>query len=548
MRGAATTVEGRGLGPRLGLSLGPRLGLSLGLSLSLSLAGLALGCRADPPSGAAETTATTETTETTADPDAGETGDPPKERATVTHGFPTHPLGPREERQVCLQWTPSNARSLYVQAVTLANEGGIHHSNWYIVPEYQYLGDDGYFECADRQLTEYDAFFVGTMLAAQSTQARYERMEFPEGVVVEIPPFYKLVAGVHLLNPADAESDAELRLSLELAHPRDVEQLATPVRFSFYDLEIPAFTEVRHTSACNLASAYQSVTGRSFDLRLHWVMPHYHSLGNYFDLSIAGGPRDGHSVYRLEGFDAGPHGQAYPEPVDLRGSNGLRFTCGHDNWTDRTLGWGIGGHEMCSMLALVSSSVLLDGAVPQGGGHVAGTEGSLLLREGTCGVLGTPAGLQDLPNELEREAPLYVPPVAPEDEGLLPVDDCADVPADTMLDGPPTLSRVRDTLLVSSCQFSSCHQGADAAAGLDLGADDLYAELLEHEVLGDTDLPLVAPGDPEGSWLYRRVAECAPTDRHGDVVPHMPPNAPRLADPTMVAGLRAWIESGAPDG
>ena len=59
-------------------------------------------------------------------------------------------------------------------------------------------------------------------------------------------------------------------------------------------------------------------------------------------------------------------------------------------------------------------------------------------------------------------------------------------------------------------------------------------------------LPLVAPGDPEGSWLYRVLSRCEPHNDSGFIVPHMPRNAPALLDDGLVAIVRAWIEAGAP--
>ena len=154
---------------------------------------------------------------------------------------------------------------------------------------------------------------------------------------------------------------------------------------------------------------------------------------------------------------------------------------------------------------------------------------------------------QGLPTESELAAPLYVPPSDPGDAGLPPVDECADVPGDAAPGTDATLSKLRDTLFVSTCQFSACHDGGNPAAGLDFGAADLHAELMGHAVQANTNLPLVAPGNPEESWLYRVVSECRPTDGSGGVVSHMPLNSPKLADPGLVAALREWIEAGAKD-
>lgn len=512
-------------------------------------------CGDDLPSPAAGDSGTTAATSTgtTAAPgsdtqadDTGTTGTPEQDRAAVTHSFGVLSLAPRQESQPCIQWTLDNDQAIYIEAVTLVNDGGFHRSNWFVVPESLYPGEDGYFTCSDRGFTELDAAVQGTVLTAQSTQSRYERMELPTGVVIKAPPRHKVIAGGHLLNLADADYDTELRMTLDIVHPREVEIVAAPFRLTYYDLDIPPFTEARFTSSCNLSKTYEDAVGHPIDLRLYYVLPHYHYLGNYFDLTIRGGPRDGESVFRLDGFNAGANGKPFPEPIDLTGAEGFVFTCGYDNWTDKTIGWGIGDQEMCVMLGLADSAVLMDASASSN--DVVGTDGEILLNESSCGVVGLPKNeAQSMPSPAELAAPLYVPPSGPGDAGLPPVDACEDVPATAAASTTATLSKLRDTLFVSTCQFSACHQGAAAAAGLDLAAADLHAELLDHVVESDTPLPLVDPGNPEGSWLYRRVAECEPTDAAGQVVPHMPLNSPQLSDPGLVAALREWIEAGARD-
>ena len=101
--------------------------------------------------------------------------------------------------------------------------------------------------------------------------------------------------------------------------------------------------------------------------------------------------------------------------------------------------------------------------------------------------------------------------------------------------------------MLPSCAYASCHGNEPGSAGLHLRAADLHTELLSHDVQGATTLPLVAPGDPDGSWLYRLISQCEPTDDAGNAVAHMPRNAPTLADPALVARVRAWIEAGAPN-
>ena len=61
----------------------------------------------------------------------------------IAHQFPDYSLEPFEETQPCLTWKLNNEKALYVRAVTLFNEGAWHHSNWFVVPDNMYEGDDG---------------------------------------------------------------------------------------------------------------------------------------------------------------------------------------------------------------------------------------------------------------------------------------------------------------------------------------------------------------------------------------------------------------------
>ena len=96
-----------------------------------------------------------------------ETGEGETLAATLTHHFGEVALAAFEEdADSCVIWTLDNDEALYVQAVTLANLGYWHHSNWFAVPEDTYPGPDGYFKCADRGFTEERAWEYARMAAA----------------------------------------------------------------------------------------------------------------------------------------------------------------------------------------------------------------------------------------------------------------------------------------------------------------------------------------------------------------------------------------------
>lgn len=465
----------------------------------------------------------------------------------VTHAFGPLTLPPmHDDVTQCVSWTLDNALAVYVNSVEMANLGAFHHSNWFIVPDDRYPGEDGYWPCADRGFDEISASSQGAVvLFAQSTQSYLEDQTLAPGAVVKIPPHYKVVATLHTLNASPLEVETSLWLTLYPIHPSEVTSVVTALSMQYKDLRIPASRASHFTGNCDLSTPYWLLHQAPLAMRLHYILPHYHYLGNFFEVRVIGGLRDGEVVYSLDGFNGSANGLTFDPPLDLPGATGLSFTCGYDNWRTEDVTWGNGGGEMCVMLALVESDATMGASVDLGN-HLVDVVDDVQMYEGTClGIaLNKPAD-QGMPTPQEVAAPLYLPPVDPDDQGIPPVPQCREsnpaVPPSTA----PTLDNVRDVVFGPSCSYSACH-GMNAMAGLDLGADDLRGELLDHEVQADVMIPLVEPGDPEGSLLYRLLSRCEPLDDGGQVMAHMPLNAPFLLDDATVALVREWIADGAP--
>ena len=114
---------------------------------TLLLLALPLACASPAPAdGDGSSGTTTDISETTAAsssgtseaPTTGEhtgTPDEPPETALLVHSFGAHDLGPLQETEPCAQWTLHNEQPLYVNTVTLSNDGVYHHSNWLVVPD-----------------------------------------------------------------------------------------------------------------------------------------------------------------------------------------------------------------------------------------------------------------------------------------------------------------------------------------------------------------------------------------------------------------------------
>lgn len=513
---------------------------TLTLLLSVGLVALALpGC--DPAASDGDSGGTG---------DSGDTDGEEVESVTITHAFGPQVLEPApgsgSETTPCVSWTLDNEEPVYVQAVTLSNLGYYHHSNWTVVPDTEFDGPDGYWKCSDRNYTELDAASKGTVLFAQSTQSWVEEQRMGLGHVIKLPPHSRIIGGVHLLNVAPREVETSLYMSLELIHPRHVNSVLTPFRMSYTELNIPAQTEARFTGDCmGMREAYENRTGHEFDVKLHYALPHYHYLGNHFSLRVEGGPQDGEELYSIDGFNGEANGRVYDPPIDLSGADGLSFTCGYDNWRDESVGWGIGDQEMCVMLGLAESDAIMENNV-NGGTMAVGENGGIVEFEGDCGTFAiAKAAGYDLPTPEEIDGEHYVPPTDPSDDGVLPVPECFEPDESVSSPLDPTLSNVRDAVLLPSCSFSSCHGRAGQAAGLNFEAEDLHTELLNHEVFGDPNLPLIEPGNPEESHFYRLLSQCNPVNSEGAELRAMPLNSPILLDDEAIALVREWIEAGA---
>lgn len=497
--------------------------------------------------GATSSTGTTTgtTSGTGTEPTGTDTGAPEPEKATIVHAFEPIALAGFEEDLPCISWTLDNEMPLYVQSISLVNNGGFHHSNGFVVPEDLYDGPDGVWDCKERGFNTLIAATQGTVLFGQSTQSLVEEQRTAPGAVIKIPPRHRIVAELHMLNLGPFPFDAELRLGLELIHPRDVDIVLTPFELQYTALEIPPQSEVRYAAECDNFVRQATINGtRPF--KLHWLLPHYHYLGNHFRFEVIGGPSDGEVLFQHDGFAASPSGKRFDPPIDLQQASGLKLVCGYKNWTNDTIYWGNGNGEMCIAFGFAEAEYVTQGGADAGAPQ--GLEAGVPLFTGSCFDVALPKlPSQGPPSAEEIAAPLYVPPVDPADQNLPPIPECVDTPADAAPLAAPTLANIRAALLVPACSFSSCHGTGGAAGGLNFEGPNLHADLLGHTVTSNTDLPLIDPGNPEGSWLYRKLAACAPTDKDGEPVTHMPLNAPFLSDPRLVAMVRAWIAAGAPE-
>ncbi len=323
------------------------------------------------------------------DGDDGDDGPPAP--APRTYAFGPFELAPGEEiAGDCVSVALDNAEPLYVNAVELVTQRGFHHSNWFWVPENIFPGPDGIWDCDARGYDEVVAGGAGAVLFAQSTQSVTERQDFPDGVVIPIPPRSKIVAGIHLLNASDAPLTTSLELTITPVASEEVVTKLGTFALDYRRLALPPQRASSFTIECDLADLHQRLIGSPLDWNLYYALPHYHEYGRGFDLVATGGPAGDVTIVSSDGAIGEPLGTVLDPAFSLAGFTGIRFTCRFDNPTDRTIRYGLAGGEMCVFQGFTDSIYKWGGQTAPSGTSTSEDDGEVVRFTHPCEMFGFP--------------------------------------------------------------------------------------------------------------------------------------------------------------
>ncbi|NKB69053.1 MAG: hypothetical protein GKR89_18450 [Candidatus Latescibacteria bacterium] len=98
-----------------------------------------------------------------------------------------------------------------------------------------------------------------------------------------------------------------------------------------------------------------------------------------------------------------------------------------------------------------------------------------------------------------------------------------------------TFSSIQSTIFTPTCATSGCHASGGSFPTLEAG--QAYENIVG--VASSQEMALIAAGDPDNSYLYRKI-----TGASGIEGRRMPRAGDPLAD-EAIAAVRAWIEAGA---
>ncbi|HVR44155.1 MAG TPA: hypothetical protein VMS56_12010 [Thermoanaerobaculia bacterium] len=107
-------------------------------------------------------------------------------------------------------------------------------------------------------------------------------------------------------------------------------------------------------------------------------------------------------------------------------------------------------------------------------------------------------------------------------------------------DPSATFTRVQTEIFTPTCTVIGCHDTFGQSEGLVLVAGQAYANLVNRPSTQMPALDRIEPGDPDRSYLYRKITGTAGT---GERMPAFSPPLP----PEQIALIRDWIRRGAPN-
>jgi hypothetical protein len=111
--------------------------------------------------------------------------------------------------------------------------------------------------------------------------------------------------------------------------------------------------------------------------------------------------------------------------------------------------------------------------------------------------------------------------------------------------GPPvdptaTFTRVQTEVFTPTCAVLGCHDAIGRQENLVLASGRAYTDIVNASSVQMPSLRRVQPGDPNSSYLYRKLTGV------GIVQERMPQFSPPLPDDKL-ALVRDWIRRGAPN-
>ncbi|HEY0784042.1 MAG TPA: hypothetical protein VGE98_16410, partial [Thermoanaerobaculia bacterium] len=105
-----------------------------------------------------------------------------------------------------------------------------------------------------------------------------------------------------------------------------------------------------------------------------------------------------------------------------------------------------------------------------------------------------------------------------------------------------TFSQVQSQIFTPNCAKAGCHTSVSQTGGMVLEAGKAYAQIVGHPANENPSLNRITPGDPERSYLVKKIRGDA--DIAGQ---RMPQDGPPYLTQAQIDGVISWVKAGAPN-
>lgn len=273
----------------------------------------------------------------------------PLEKPTTEDGYQLKiepfTIKPNFEREIFVYEDLGNTEDAYITRIEMRMRKNSHHFlvNTFdektpkdVLPQIGTIrdlrNDNGSYVGETVSQMEYQLFAI----ASQTAEMNYQ---FPEGVALKMPAHQKLDVNVHYVNKGTTPIEGECYINILKTDPVNVVHEAKAVYFSMEDIY--------------LVANQKTVVIKEFvadePMKVFMLTSHTHKLGEYFEIQINGGARNGEVVYSSSNWHH-PLLKTFDTPLDLAAGEGLRMVVTYNNTTPRAVRFGLRSEDEMAII------------------------------------------------------------------------------------------------------------------------------------------------------------------------------------------------------
>jgi len=245
-------------------------------------------------------------------------------------------VSPNFEREFYYFQPFDTTGDLYLERSEIIMRSGSHHFIAYTftetVPAYAKLEPEVYRDIRNEDGTVILQSLIPTIWHdfGFGTQWPFMNYHFPKGVALRLNADRGLDLNSHYVNRTDSSYVGEVYINMHLAKPEEVKRVAEVLSLNNTEIDLPPnkVTTLEETYFFdNEASVFQ-------------LMSHAHEHMLEFRVEKVGGDLDGELVYIAYDWEHPPILELDP-PLHVKAGEGLKLIVTYDNWTDKTLNFGL---------------------------------------------------------------------------------------------------------------------------------------------------------------------------------------------------------------